>query len=696
MITSADDFDLNVRWRFPGGRKYAFAFISLFVFLLVIYSNSFQGAMVFDDAPNIIENSNVHLTSLDWPEIKKTFYGIEGRKISRPVSYFTLALNYYFHGLSVFGYHVVNFIIHYLAAVFLFLFIYNTLKLPSLRERYGPEAYSIALLAVVFWATSPLQVTAVTYIVQRMASMAGMFYVMAMYFYLKGRMAERNRSRVVLWGLCLVSGVLAVGSKENAVLLPFSIWLFDLLLIQGASRENVIRNLKVFMPVAVVVGALGLWYVNIGAILSGAAYENRPFTPVERLLTQPRIIIFYISLLLYPLNFRMTLVHDIDLSTSLLTPWTTMPSIALILGLLACAVYLARRSPLTSFAIIFYFLNHAVESTFIPLELIYEHRNYIPSMFFFVPLAVATVSLLHYFSYKKRVQLVAVIVFTFIFLLQGHTVYERNADFSHPLLLWTDNSIKAPNLSRPHNNLGKAYWEMGRYEEAFHHFSTAVYLDRPNNYLNRAVFLHNLGHYYLVVKKDCTKAMGYFSQAMRSNPGYMPPHHDAVVCLIMMGDLIEAEVRIKSALRLWPNSALLRHNYSLVLLKLGKYKDALEQARQVLIIDRSHHVTMTVIAEALRQKGNDKLSTFYWERYAELFPDNPQANIALIDLYFHQNRKEDIPRIIGRLMILKGTKNWFEFINDYFVHEDLVAYSPDSPEDFIAILKERLVQDISR
>ena len=110
----------------------------------------------------------------------------------RPVSYFTFAMNYYFDGLDVFGYHVVNFFIHYIASVFLFLFIYNTLKLPVLEGRYERHAYSIALLATLFWAINPVQVMAVTYIVQRMASMAAMFYIMAMYFYLKGRMGIRH------------------------------------------------------------------------------------------------------------------------------------------------------------------------------------------------------------------------------------------------------------------------------------------------------------------------------------------------------------------------------------------------------------------------------------------------------------------------------------------------------------------------
>ena len=113
-------------------------------------------------------------------------YGIDHDRILRPLSYLSFALNYKLGGMDVFGFHVVNFIIHYFSAVFLFLFIYNTLKLPRLKDQYENIAYPVALLATFFWALNPVWVTSVTYIVQRMASMAGLFYIMSMYFYLKG------------------------------------------------------------------------------------------------------------------------------------------------------------------------------------------------------------------------------------------------------------------------------------------------------------------------------------------------------------------------------------------------------------------------------------------------------------------------------------------------------------------------------
>ena len=185
MINKLNSFDLNINWQFPNLRNYIFAFVSLFVFLLIIYGNSFHCEWQFDDIPNIVENVNVHMKSLFWTDIKKSFHITPAQGLPRPVAYLSFGLNYYSGGLDVFGYHVVNFVIHYIAAAFLFLFIFNTLNLPLLKEKYRHIAYPVALLAVTLWATNPVQVNAVTYIVQRMTSLSGMAYIMSMYFYLK-------------------------------------------------------------------------------------------------------------------------------------------------------------------------------------------------------------------------------------------------------------------------------------------------------------------------------------------------------------------------------------------------------------------------------------------------------------------------------------------------------------------------------
>lgn len=689
MLTKENGFELPFHWKFPDAKNYAFAFISIFIILSIIYSNSFHGAFQFDDIGNIVENKKIFLKTLDWSDISKSFYGVESNTINRPLAYFSFALNYYIDGLNVIGYHIVNFVIHYLTSIFVFLFIYRTLNLPKLRERYEPISYSIALLATILWATSPVQVTAVTYIVQRMASMAGLFYIMSMFFYLKGRTTDQPRLSIFYWGLCIVSALLSVGSKENAVLLPISIWLYDLLLIQGVTRENLIKNLKIFAPLALIFAAFGFWYIDIGHILSGDAYSNRPFTLVERLLTEPRVVIFYISLLLYPISSRLTLIHDIPLSTSLFHPWSTLPAIALIVFLLAVATYFSKRKPFIAFCIFFFFLNHVIESTFIALELIYEHRNYIPSMFFFAPIAIFILHVIDHFSYKKAIQWGIAALLVFLLAAQGHTVYLRNALFAHPILLWTDNLAKTPTLSRVYNNLGAAYWNLRLHNKAHELYLKAETLNRQTNLTNRGVNLHNLGMYYLNVTGDYEKAQEYFEAAIKTYPGYWRAYHDAAICDMRMGDLAKAGNRLVAALAMWPENTYLRESLALVLLKVGKYDDSIKMARNVLTRDANLDKAMTIIAEAYRRKGNDGLATIYWERFLEKNPNDLEGNIALMELYARQNKKEKFSGIITRLVCLKGSNSWDSFIHQFSKDANISAYTP-SPEKITPFVRDCL------
>jgi protein O-mannosyl-transferase len=386
MLTSDNGFTFPWRFRYFSDRKTIFAIAALFIMLLLIYSNSFHGDWHFDDYHNILDNRNAHLQGLSWQEIRKTFLGIglesEGANVTRPLSYLSFGLNYFFGGTDVFGYHVVNFLIHFTSAVFLYLFLDRTFRLPRLRDRYGEMAHGISLLATFFWATSPLQVHAVAVIVQRMTCLAGLFYIMTLYFYVRARMGDSRLGRWSFSLLCALSCLAAFGSKENAAMLPISILLYDVLLVQGATRENLLRLLKyAWIPLALILLAVFAFSEFLSGIFQ--AYQVRPFTLAERLLTAPRILIFYGTMLFYPIPSRLTLLHDIEVSRSLIEPWTTLPALLAVALCCLAAIVMDRRKPLLSYCILFFFLNHLIEGTIIPLELIFEHRNYIPSMLFF-------------------------------------------------------------------------------------------------------------------------------------------------------------------------------------------------------------------------------------------------------------------------------------------------------------------------
>lgn len=689
MINKSDGFDLKCRFSLTGTGKVAFAFTALLLLLLVIYSNSFDGSWIFDDEPNIVQNKHIRLNTLSWDNIRKTFYGIDQKKIYRPVAYFSFGLNYYFGNLKPFGYHAVNFVIHLCSAVFLFLFIYRTLNLPRLKTDYGSSSYSIALLSVVLWAVNPVQVTAVTYIVQRMASMAGMFYIMSMYFYLMGRIDESRRRNALFFLLSAVSALLAAGSKENAFMIPVSIYLYDLLLIQEINKENLYKNLKYVILPAVVIIVILVLFIDASSIAGN--YSIRPFSMRERLLTEPRVIIFYITLLLYPNYSRLMLNHDFVISRSMIDPWTTLPAILIILFCLFLALAIAKRKPLVSYCIVFFFLNHLIEGSFISLELVYEHRNYIPSMLFFVPFSLFIVNALDFFSYRRTMQFMIILLVSFVIAAQGHTVNMYNYLFKDPYILWSDNVEKAPNLSRPHNNLGKILWAWGLYDNAFESYEKAYQLNGFSTLPMVAAPLNNMGCYYYVYK-NYNEALKHFKAALKIKPGYPSAWMNIARAQMQMNDLKGAEEIVQKALTKWPLNAELYAIQSFIRLKQGDFDDALRKGWKTLAIDGGYIDVKRVMAEAYRRKGLYGRSVSCWEQYTAEYRNDLEGHLALIDLYSKTGQTEKLDRAIAMVMVLKGSKSWQKMIDEYNSDQAAHAYVPRK-DAFLHMIKKNLLKD---
>ncbi|MCW5202179.1 tetratricopeptide repeat protein [Desulfobulbus sp. US4] len=360
----------------------------------------------------------------------------------------------------MFGYHLVNFFIHFLTTVFLFKSCLLLLSTPKMKGRAHGNRFLIAALAALFWALNPIQTQAVTYIVQRMASLAAMFTIIGIWCYLKARRQQGNSIKKQLFhysGL-LLAFLLALGSKENAILLPASLVLIELFFF----RETIKLSKQNF-----IILALGFFFVlGFTILLKGpdvlhgilASYSTRSFTPGQRMLTESRIILFYLSLLFFPAPFRLSLIHEIQVSTSLFYPITTLFSV-LSLGLLTVLpFFLHKRYPLLSFAILFFFLNHTVESTFLNLELIFEHRNYLPSFFLFLPVASLISTLMHRYRHPKKsiyFTLIGSTVLLVLLLLLGTLI--RNKVWLTEQSLWADSLNKAPNSTGPYINLGLYY-----------------------------------------------------------------------------------------------------------------------------------------------------------------------------------------------------------------------------------------------
>lgn len=373
------------------------SFLHLVALVLIIgvawvgYANTFYVPFYFDDYPNILQNRSIHFTSFSLNQMGYLLGENYGKTI-RLFSYFTFALNYYFGKFNVFGYHLTNLIIHIASGIFLYWFLILTFRLPSLKERYGSISFSLALFTSLIFISHPIQTQSVTYIVQRMTSMAGMFYLLSMLLYLKGRLS-RGKARYYYFGGLVLSYILGVFTKENVAILPFFIVLFEFYFFQNFDLSRNGRKMILFLGggllTLLAVGAL-LWgkrYIQV--IIEG--YQYRTFTMWERVLTQFQVVLYYLTLIIYPHPSRLNVDHDFSLSRTILDPPTTLISMLVIGGLIGYSIWRAKRRPVISFFILWYFGNLAIESSIFPLEIVFEHRLYLPSVGPFLLFSLLTV-----------------------------------------------------------------------------------------------------------------------------------------------------------------------------------------------------------------------------------------------------------------------------------------------------------------
>ena len=559
-----------------------FFLMTLFVFL--IYSNTFQSPWILDDFNNILLNPSVRIENLDSESLWKPIHAhLLGERLDRPLARLTFALNWYFGGKDTWGYHLVNISIHALCACFLFL----TVRALHSTPRGGSgraNPYAVSLIAALLWAANPVQTQAVTYIVQRMAALAGLFYIVGLYCFIQGRLSGMALRRCAWWCGSLASFLLGVASKENAVLLPLAAALVEMVFFQHEPPQRLARSwLMVFAVSAVsVIGLMGAFFFTQGEALSYVNYDSRYFTLWERLLTQPRVLLLYLSQLFYPVPFRLSIEHDIALSTSAFHPWSTLPSI-LVVGFLAALAIKQRRSrPYLCFGVLFFFLNHLIESSIIPLELVFEHRNYIPSMFLFVPAAGGLCAMLDYCRrHRSRMYPVSAASIVLLILCLGSGTYVRNMAWESAESLWTDAVRKAPSSGR-----ALAYLAMVRSEYpggapfALRLYEAALLGTKTNKQLEPEIFNNMAALYYDT--GDFNQAVKFWEKALEKKPDYADARFRLSLASFKAGRKDEAFGHLQSLVDSYPGHIPTRNLRGMAYFENQDYESALRDFKMVM------------------------------------------------------------------------------------------------------------------
>jgi Flp pilus assembly protein TadD len=603
----------------------------LAIIIILIYSGTLTTPFILDDIHNIRGNPHIRMPFPGFKNLLRA--GFESPIANRPVANISFALNYYFHGYNLVGFHVANLLIHLASGIFLYAFVKATLQTPTLRTRYAVSGW-IPFFTAFIWLVHPLQTQSVTYLVQRMNSLAAMFYVLSMLLYVKFRLSTGNRAKWPYLGGCILAGVLAFGTKEISATLPGFVLLYEWYFFQGLSRQWVRRRVLILAGLGVFIIFISLLYFGddpLARILN--SYHNRDFTLAQRVLTQFRVVILYISLLLWPQPQRLSLDHDMGLSYSLTNPLTTLVSMTVIIALIFAALLLAKRQPLISFCILWYFGNLIIESSVIGLELVFEHRNYLPSMLA-VLLAVTLV-----FRYLKPAW-VGVVALCFVGTVFTVWTFERNKVWSNEISLYQDCIAKAPGKARPYNNLGAALMRGGELAQAIEQFQQA--LEIKPDYVDAH---YNLG-YALSRQGNLEAGIHHFAQTLRLDPNNLKALNNMGVALSLQGLFGQAVNYFEAALKQSPEDAGLHYNLGISLKNAGRLDDAANHFARVLALNPRHGQAHYHLGLLLQARGRADAANRHFLRALEINPYFEPARRKLgdggqINEFGSRKKKED-------------------------------------------------------
>lgn len=344
----------------------------------LVYLPGLPGPFVFDDNVHITRNAQVHITDLSLDSLAQAWNSSLATGLGkRPLAQLTFGINHALTGLDPWFFKATNLTLHLLTGLLIYA-LSRGLTAALARRPDAPTTASNpwpALLVTSFWLLHPINLTPVLYAVQRMTGLSSLFVVAALLCHVAGRLRMADGDRRGFWLALAGLPLAAFGglAKESAALYPLLVAALEWTLLRHliAPRRNLLLGVVVAIPI--VIGAAYL-LTHLGLL----GYGGRDFTLEQRLLSEARVLWFYLRLVLLPDPTALGFYHDdIAVSADLLTPWTTLPAVLGWLVAMPAAMLNARRFPVASFAVLFFLAGHAMESTVIPLELVFEHRNYL-------------------------------------------------------------------------------------------------------------------------------------------------------------------------------------------------------------------------------------------------------------------------------------------------------------------------------
>lgn len=350
-------------------------FLAFLILTFFIYYPGTHGIFIFDDIPSLSPLEK-YLDYNFWERFYLFILQGTSGPTGRPLSLASFYLNDFSWPSQASGFIYTNILIHLLNGVLVFWLFLKLTTILSLTEK---QCNFIALITSVIWLLHPMQTTTVLYIIQRMTELSATFMLSGLIFYLYGREKLFNNQKKGFLTLFIGVGLsllFAILSKENGILLVTYILVIEFFILRPLKVKSPDYFNYWLLP-TVILPTIAI-FVYLGLHTDPDNFRNRNFTLTERLLTEPRILFDYLHHIFIPNMGDFTLLHDdYVISRGLFTPWSTLPAIAGILALISASFILRKKQPVIAFAIAWFFTGHLIESTVLPLELYFEHRNYL-------------------------------------------------------------------------------------------------------------------------------------------------------------------------------------------------------------------------------------------------------------------------------------------------------------------------------
>jgi protein O-mannosyl-transferase len=426
------------------------------------------GGLTLDDRPNL--TPVLEFASGQRP-LESAIFDNHSGSLGRVIAMASFVGNAMLSGTDIRWFKATNVFLHLLCALAVYGLAKSLIRFLNL-DSDDQRTNAVATWIAALWAFHPVQVSTVLYVVQRMTQLSALFVVLCLLLHIKARVADSVQTKVVCWTLATIAFAFGIFSKENAALaIPL------LILIEFARARSLRQSTPMWLS------------LSIGTLIAGPAlalviaperiidYSARDFTVGERLLSQARAMVLYLQYLIAPDIRLMSLFQDdFRISRGLLNPPETFFAAFGILALITYATLRLVRRPLSgvAFGLMFFFVGHLMESTVIQLEMVFDHRNYLPSIGIVFAMVYVIARLGRFPSLAK----IQTLLLTVLLIIYASLTLVRVISWANIETFLLTSAAAKPESLRAHNELALHYASTGDKLRAAHYIERSKALSK--------------------------------------------------------------------------------------------------------------------------------------------------------------------------------------------------------------------------